>query len=381
MKRLTSVMLALGASMTSGLVHAQSSVTLYGLIEDSISFGHNVAAGGNQWAMLAGNLSGPRWGLKTSEDLGGGTKLIATLENGFDPNSGRLANGGAEFGRQAYVGVRNQQWGTFTMGRQYTPDTFLVQGITADNYLGSVFATPGDVDNYDNSFRVSNALEYSSPVVAGFQTVGMYAFGNQAGSVGDRRAWGIALAYNAGPLALATSYQYYDGGAATGVRTFANTTTDSIFYSPVTQAYESAASIRIARAAGQYTLGPVIVGASYSNAQYTADASSSFSATQKYNTGNLFAMYQFTPALLAGVGMTYQKSSGNSAAKYRQLSVGGDYSLSKRTDIYVVGAYQKATGTQDPQGTSAQPSIGSYGFAGVAGAAQEYAAIGLRHKF
>jgi predicted porin len=372
---------AFGAFVVTDLAQAQSSVTLYGLIEDSISFGHNVAAGGNQWALLAGNLSGPRWGLKAVEDIGGGNKVLATLENGFDPNSGKLANNGAEYGRQAFVGVKNDSWGTVTMGRQYTPDTFLVQGITADNITGSVNATPGDVDNYDNSIRVSNSVVYSSPVMAGFQAVAMYAFGNQAGSIGDRRAWGAALAYNNGPVALAASYQYYNGGTASGVRTFSNSTTDNIFYSPVTAAYASAAAFKIARVAGEYTIGQANFGLSYSNSQYTADAQSSFTNTQKYNTGNVFAAYQFTPALITTVGYTYEKSSGNSSAKYNQISLGADYSLSKRTDIYLVGAWQKASGTQDPSGTSAQASIGSYGFAGQSGAAQEYAALGIRHKF
>jgi predicted porin len=381
MKKITTALLSMGALSTATLVHAQSSVTLYGLIENSISFGHNVAGDSNQLALLAGNLSGPRWGLKVSEDIGGGTRAVATLENGFDPNTGKLANGGAEFGRQAYVGVKNDQWGSLTAGRQYTPDTFLVQAITADNYLGSVFATPGDVDNYDNSYRVSNALAYASPVIHGFQAIGMYALGNQAGSVGSRRAWGGAVAYNQGSLALAASYQYYDGGAASGVREFANTTTDSIFYSPVTAAYSSAAAIKIARAAAQYTIGSLNLGASYSNTQFTADGASTFAETQKFNTINLFTTYQFTPALLAGAGATYEKSSGNSSAKYWQFSLGADYFLSKRTDLYLVGAWQRATGTQDPEGTAAQPSIGSYGFAGAAGKAQQYAALGLRHKF
>jgi predicted porin len=388
MKRLVLSAISLGVFAATSAAHAQSSVTLYGIIDESITFLHN-QGGKNQWSTVSGNLQGSRWGLKGAEDLGGGLKAIFQLENGFNPNNGRLGQSGREFSRQAYVGLQNDTYGTVTLGRQYVPDTDLVQGITGDNYFGPGFATPGDVDNYDNSIRVNNSVKYTSPVWAGFQFEGLYALGNQAGSFGDRRAWGAALAYTNGPIAVAASYQYYNGGkVANGVRDFSdstptatNTTTDSIFNGPINGAYTSAASLKIARVAGQYTIGPVNVGASYSNAQYTADSASSFGQTQKYNTGNAFATYQATPALLTGIGYSYTKGSGNASAKYHQVSLGTDYSLSKRTDVYLVGAWQKATGQQDGAGSQAQASIGSYGFAGANGGAQEYVALGLRHRF
>jgi predicted porin len=72
--------------------------------------------------------------LKGEEDLGGGLKAIFQLENGFDPGTGKLNQGGREFGRQAFVGLTRDQWGTVTLGRQYDPLVDMVQGITADNY-------------------------------------------------------------------------------------------------------------------------------------------------------------------------------------------------------------------------------------------------------
>ena len=88
--------------------------------------------------------------------------------------------------------------------------------------------------------------------------------------------------------------------------------------------------------------------------------------------------YQATAPLLLGVGYIYTKASGDNDAKYHQVSLGADYSLSKRTDIYLVGAYQHASG-RNADGTSAQASIGSYGIAGKS--SQEIVALGLRHKF
>lgn len=174
MKKLALSTLSLALLGAAGAAHAQTSVTLYGVIDTSIAYVHgNNGEAINSWQMLSGNLQGPRWGLKGAEDLGGGLKAIFQIENGFDPGTGRLNQGGRIFGRQAYVGLYHAQYGTLTLGRQYEPLTDMVQGLTGDNYFGSVFATPGDVDNNDNSIRVSNAIKYVSPVYAGFQVEGL----------------------------------------------------------------------------------------------------------------------------------------------------------------------------------------------------------------
>ena len=72
-----------------GPVFAQSSVTLYGVIDEGLNYTNNVGTG-HVYEMASGYAQGSRWGLKGSEDLGGGMKAIFQLENGFDVNSGRL---------------------------------------------------------------------------------------------------------------------------------------------------------------------------------------------------------------------------------------------------------------------------------------------------
>ncbi|AXF24047.1 porin [Burkholderia pyrrocinia] len=386
MKKLALSTLSLALLGAAGAAHAQSSVTLYGVIDTSIAYVHgNDGKGNNAWQMLSGNLQGSRFGLKGAEDLGGGLKAIFQLENGFDPGTGHLNQGGRMFGRQAFVGLQSNQYGTLTLGRQYDPVVDLVQAVTADNYFGSTFATPGDVDNNDNSLRVSNAIKYTSPVFAGFQAEAMYALGGVAGKTGAGQTWSVAAAYNNGPVGVAAGYFYANNPTPTaaGIRTgWGSTTSDNIIDGPINQGYVSAKSIAIAQVAGQYVIGPVTLGLGYSNAQYKPDASSGFGSTEKYNTGRGFVTYQVTPPLLLGVGYSYTKASGNTNAKYHQASLGADYSLSKRTDIYLVGAYQHASGTQlntDGTTSAAQASIGSYGIAGTK--SQELVALGLRHKF
>lgn len=400
MKRLALSTLSLSLLAATGAAHAQTSVTLYGLIDESISFVHNsqtgaehtagTAGGANQWLLgnsSNGNLAGTRWGMKGNEDLGGGLAAIFTLEGGFNPSTGAEAQGSRLFGRQAFVGLSSNTAGTITVGRQYDPLVDLVQPLTEDNYFGSTFATIGDVDNYDNSSRTNNAIKYLSPTIAGFQFEGMYALGGTAGQTGAGQTWSAALAYNNGPIGLAAGYFLADnsnGPRALNVGGSGwSSTSDGMFDSNVNIGYSTAKSIGVARVAGQYVIGAFTLGAAYSNAQYKADGNSTFVSTEKYNTGQGWFNYQATPALLMGVGYSYTKSSGDTGATYHQVSVGADYSLSKRTDVYVVGAYAHASGDTVNPATNeimaAQASIGSYGYNGTN--TQELVNLGIRHKF
>jgi predicted porin len=399
MKRLALSTLSLSLLAAAGVAHAQTSVTLYGVIDESLSFLHNTqgagqagATGGTRNAWLLGNssqgnLSGTRFGMKGNEDLGGGLAAIFTLEGGFNPSTGASGQGGALFGRQAFVGLSSNTAGTVTLGRQYDPVVDLVQPITEDNYFGSTFATVGDVDNYDNSSRTNNAIKYLSPTIAGFQFEGMYALGGVAGETGSGQTWSGALAYNNGPIGLAAGYWLADNGNAVLRPNVWASTSGGTFDGAPNNGYQSARSIGVARVAGQFVAGPFTLGLGYSNAQYKADGASTFVSTEKYNTGQGFVNYQATPALLAGVGYSYTKSSGDTGATYHQVSVGADYSLSKRTDVYVTAAYQHASGdtrvvdpiTGDTVVAGAQASVGSYGYNGTN--TQELVNVGLRHKF
>ncbi|MDR5857795.1 porin [Caballeronia sp. LZ062] len=395
MKRFALTSLSLALLGAAGAAQAQTSVTLYGVIDTGIAYvSHANVAGDHLFGMVNGTLSGPRWGLKGQEDLGGGLKALFQLESGFDPGTGRLNQGGREFGRQAFVGLSGNQWGTVTLGRQYDPSVDMVQGLTADNYWGAAFATPGDVDNYDNSLRVSNAVKYVSPVFSGFQFEGIYGFSNLAGATGQGMTWGGAATYANGPFSIAASYLSVNNpSAGRAPLTTTNTgwnspSSDSLFNSVINGGYSTAHAIDIARGAGQYVFGPFTVGASYSFAQYKNDGNSLFRQQEKFNVGNGYVNFQLTPATLLGLGYTYTHGSGDTSATYHQASIGADYSLSKRTDVYAVGAYQHASGTQrvnnadgvSTSTTGATASISDFGF-DSGRSHQELVLIGLRHKF
>ena len=110
-------------SLFSGVATAQSSVILYGVVDLPIEYNNHLAPGFNQpgggsrvGLQTGGGLSGSRWGLRGTEDLGGGTKALFVLESGFGVDDGRSQQGGRLFGRPAYVGMQND-----TRGRPVTP--------------------------------------------------------------------------------------------------------------------------------------------------------------------------------------------------------------------------------------------------------------------
>lgn len=190
-----------GALLTTAHAAHATEVMLYGLFDTSLTYVWNADAQGKNLVGLGnGNLLGNRFGVKGAEDLGGGLKAIFTLENGFNPNTGALGQGNRMFGRQAFVGLESARWGTLTIGRQYDALADVAWPITGDFYFGSVYATPGDVDNYDTSSRTDNAVKYTSPVVGGFQFVGMYALGGVAGKSGAGQTWSAGLSYSNGPF-------------------------------------------------------------------------------------------------------------------------------------------------------------------------------------
>jgi predicted porin len=371
------IIAAVALSITAvATARAQSSVTLYGIVDTGLAYIHNSAGHSSQWRMTTSNLSATDWGLKGTEDLGGGLSALFQIESGFDSTNGSLATPGVLFSRQAFVGIASTQYGTLTLGRQYDPLTDLEQGLTADTYSGW-FATPGDIDNYDSSARFNNTVKWASPSWKGFSVEAMYGFGGIAGSTGSGQTYSAAAAYQSSSFSVAGGFLHIDNGNGTlGKR--GTTSSDSVFNSPVNAAYASSRSINIARVAGNYVVGSFTTGAAFSYSEYSPDASSSFGESQRFYNGSVFAQYYLTPAFMVIGAYNYTRALGDSSAKYHQVNIGTDYFLSKRTDIYAFAGYQHAIG-QNGQGP-AEASMGSTGIAAGA-STQEVVVVGLRHKF
>jgi predicted porin len=194
--------------------HAQSSVTLYGLIDEGFEAVSNATTtgsnvGGRQYRLDGTfGLNSSRWGLHGTEDLGGGLKAVFVLENGFELNNGRLAQGGAEFGRQAFLGLESNRFGTITLGRQYDSVIDYVGKLEfGDSNVGTAHsAHPADLDNFNNSRRTNNAIKYKSRDYAGISFEGLYSLGGVPGSLGQNQEYSVGVGYARGPLVLGAAY-------------------------------------------------------------------------------------------------------------------------------------------------------------------------------
>ncbi|CAG4894126.1 porin [Paraburkholderia gardini] len=358
-------LLIAGAALGAGAANAQSSVTLYGAVDDAFVYANN-QKGHSNFYLRQGNLYASKWGLRGVEDIGGGTSVIFDLQNGFDLNSGALSSSSQIFNREAFVGLQNQQYGTFTMGRQYTPYYLFVGPLASSTWLtGATGAHPGDIDGLDTTIRINNALVYTTPTWNGLQASGMYALGGIAGSTGKGQTISAGVKYATGPIGLAAGYLRMDNAQQT--TGFDPASTGSFGTSSLNTGYASAKTIQHIAAAANYTIGNLMMGVTYTNVEYVSGNHSIFRDTAVFNTYAALATYRFTPAFDVAGAFSYtlaSKANGiSSAARYQQYSLKEAYHLSKRTSLYALEAYQRASGqTLGANGAGniidATPSVG-----------------------
>ncbi|WP_175873190.1 porin [Burkholderia sp. BCC0397] len=366
--------------------YAQSSVTLYGVTDVGIAYANNVG-GHSQYSMASGNLSGGRWGLRGAEDLGGGLKTLFVLESGFSIVSGKLGQGGAEFGRQAYVGLSSSNIGTITFGRQYDLINDLnYMSVAAQMWAVYTASHPGDVDNTDGTNHVNNSIKFRSVSYGGLSFAGFYSFGGVAGNFNKNQVWSIGANYISGPLKLAAvfldaqepNFSYF------GTTPASSTTGSNMTGSRVYSGYASAKKQQIFVAGAAYTVGAATFGVDYSNTQFKdIGALAGLPATgaggdAKFHDIEVNVAYQLTPTVQLGAGYNYLKGYGVNDATYHQGVIGADYFLSKQTDFYADVVYQHASGI-DSTGGKAVANLN--GLTASKTPNQVQVVLGMRHRF
>jgi predicted porin len=371
--------------------HAQSSVTLYGLIDEGFEAVNNVSVPGKTGGQTkfgldsVNGLNGTRWGLRGTEDLGGGLSAVFTLENGFDLNTGKLGQGGDEFGRQAFVGISSKQLGTVTVGRQYDSVVDFVGGLEfGDSSVGTAHsAHPGDLDNFNNTRHTNNAIKFTSPNFSGLTFGGLYSFGGTPGSIATDQVYSLGVAYAKGPLSVGAAYLNARNPAASlfGSNPSDTATSNGLTGTPVFSGYVTARSYQVSGAGGSYALGPAIFGATFSNVRF-GNIGQLGGTTAAFNDAEASFQYHMTPRLLAGVAYNYTRGSEVTSrvggANYNQFTLGANYSLSKRTDVYTAIIYQAVSG-RDSTGGAAVADIN--GVSSSTNQQQAVARIGLRTRF
>ncbi|MBN3838771.1 porin [Burkholderia sp. Ac-20349] len=366
--------------------YAQSSLTLYGVLDvgfDYISNDH----GKTNVTLSPGVLQGNRWGIKGKEDLGNGISVIFTLENGFSLTSGALGQGGREFGRASWIGLFSDRYGNLTIGRQYDSVVDYVQSMSSIPYTG--LAHPFDNDNLDNDFRINNSVKYSSPSYGGFRFGGLYGFSNGGAVAGDNvgfatnRVWSAGASYSFGNFNLGAGYLHVN---------LPNTTTTGAVSGDYINVLNTSAlgplglasSVRrqeVFAAGVGYQADPLSLGFVYSQSRFD-----SVDDRLKFNNYDVHLSYLFSPVFSVTASYVFTDvvlESTDTKGIYHQVQLIGDYLLSRRTDVYVLGAYQRV-GAGAPVASIAPDTFGPGGASAPDQSTsknQFLVRVALRHKF
>lgn len=343
-----------------------SSVTLYGVIDTGIEYLNHVGPASNSVVKMA-NLAGTvpsRWGLRGTEDLGGGMKANFVLESGFAPDSGVTNQGGRLFGRQAWVGL-SSDWGQVSLGRQYT---MLFWAMLDSDILGPNAYGSGSIDNYFPNARADNSIAYKGKF-GGFTIGATYSFGRDSVNAGPSpsgtncagenpadksacREWSALLAYETNWWGVHVAYDSLRGGPGA----FAGLTSSSLKDDRMS------------------TGGYAIVGHAKVGAGWVARRNEALVAPRS----NLFyagVAYDITPAWTIS-GQAYYLDYRHSDNKAWLGAVRASYAFSKRTSVYVTAGYIDNGGTLnlsvDSASSGANPTAGGNQFGSM---------VGIKHIF
>lgn len=375
------IVVAVAASFAS-VAHAQSSVTLYGLLDAGLTYTSNVAHN-SKWAAGSGGVNQSMFGLRGSEDLGGGLKAIFTLESGFNVNNGKFANNNGMFNRQAFVGLSSAQFGAVTLGRQYDAAQDYLAPLTATgSWGGTYFAHPFNNDNLNTNggLSVNNSIKYSSANYAGFTFGGTYGFSNQAGAFANNRQYSVGAAYQWQGLHLGAAYAQQNNPAAniSGASDGVLANTSGVMTGNFRQ--------RQFGAAASYEFGPATLGVAWTQSRVDNLVGAAPGQRQGHsNNYEVNGKYNLTPALGLGIAYTFTDARGygvnadgnDMKTRYHQIGLQADYSLSRRTDVYAQAVYQHAMG----DGGVASIYSGDNSQLPSSSKNQTVATVGLRHRF
>jgi predicted porin len=310
--------------------HAQSSVTLYGRLDAGIEYMNGAPTGGangvttgghSRFKVESGDWGTSLWGLKGVEDLGGGNKAVFQLEGSFSTVTGQGPGNNGLFNRWATVGVANDQFGTFLLGREL----FISNGVWDFDPFGQSNWSSASLVRGRNWPQSSNNVSYQSPKIAGFDVYGQYAFSNATsfngnGTTTQGREDGIQVTY--------TNSLFQLRGLYDEIRDAANGLLDD----PFTASREYFAGVNV-------FLGQFKIQAVY-QASRTSGITNSVAGTPTTTDQEWGGVtWQATPAA-ALIAAVYHVNANNGGGNANIFTIGGSYNLSKRTllDIQIATA-------------------------------------------
>ncbi len=340
MKKSLLALAVLGAF--ASVASAQSSVTVYGIVDASIARVDNGDV--SKTSMDSGRNAASRIGFKGVEDLGNGLKANFTLESGFNVDTGANANPAALFSRLAFVGL-DGGFGKVRMGRQNSParnalstfDPFENAGVAGsiDYFVGG--ATPE---------RVSNQITYLTPNFSGFDGEVAYVFGEAEGSNSANRGYAARLGYGNGPIKLALGYANN------------NTTTAGV----------DVADTKVALLGATYDFGAAMIHAGIGEGK--ADSNQGLGSVGKVRSALVGVTVPFGASKVRASYIRSDDRLGSDDSDFLALSY--TYDLSKRTSMYAT--YARA-------GNDNGSANGIASLDGVAGETSNGIFLGVQHKF
>ena len=357
----------LGLLATAAVGSYAQSVTLFGLVDVALERVSNIGPGGAS-LMRVPSLTGAlpsRWGMRGTEDLGGGLRAVFTLEQGFAPDEGTPNQGGRAFGRQSFVGLAGD-WGSFTVGRQYS---MLFWSILDADVMGPALYGSGSLDSYIPNARADNALAYRG-TFGGLTLGATYSFGRDAVNAGPSpagtncrgegvpdqsacREWSALLKYDTASWGAALAVDEIRGGPGA----FAGLTSSAM------KDTRTSLNGYVKLAGAQLTAGLI-------RRDNDADV-----ATQRSDLYYLGAAYPLTPLLMLE-GELLRLDFKNSSNQASLATLRATYSLSRRTALYATYGHIANQGA-----LALSVSAGAGGSNPAAGASQSAVAAGIRHSF
>lgn len=358
-------------------------VTIYGVMNMSVDGTSTGApAGGASFSQTKVSSAQSRIGFKGAEDMGGGTSALFQIESGITAD----ASAGTGIGtRNTFVGLKGDSWGTVMLGVHDTPYKSSTRGMDlffdtiADNrtLMGGI---PGVTSGLAFDGRSQSSFTYNSADLSGFKVGVQYVAGAETATTTATAAtkgnmWSLAGTYAAGPITAALAYETHDVGSAASGTLGAGA---GGVATGVTNKKEKAYKL-----AGGYAVDQFAVNVVY---EKTSDGFVPITGADLYDhrTWYLAGKYNVTGSDAVKVAYTNMGNVGgvnNTGAK--QVSVGYDHSMSKRTTVYAL--YTKLTNDSAANYSLANGVSTGGSAAGALGAGADADpsafSIGLRHTF
>lgn len=317
MKKSLLALAVLGAF--AGAASAQSSVTIYGLLDLAITKGNgggatNPGANGTSKAWIEKQSASSRLGFRGNEDLGGGLSAQFQIEHRFTPDDGAAAT--PFWAGRSYVQLTSAAAGSVYMGREYDPafwpavksDPFGWDGVGQISSLQ--YAGYADVGS-GSAVRTSNTVGYKSPNLSGLTVQAAVALGENAPGIG--RQQGFNAEYSGGPIYAGLGYMRTTDGATDG-----NSLINLAFH---------------------YDLGfvkPIV---------YFGRAKTGTNGANSNKVVELAATAPIGPGKLKAAWARLDPEGANNTIQ--KIALGYDYPLSKRTNVYGDFGQAKQDGTSN----------------------------------